>query len=67
VARDEAPSEALFSRPFSREAGLHNGLQFLAVGGATDKSKFSVDLLEKALDQVEAVKAAGEPNPKPDP
>ena len=59
VASDEAPSEALFSRPFSREAGLHKGLQFLAVGGATDKSKFSVDLLKAALDQVEAVKAAG--------
>ena len=59
VASDEAPSEALFSRPFSREAGLHRGLQFLAVGGATEKSKFSVDLLRAALDQVDAVKAAG--------
>ena len=37
-------------------------LQFLAVGGATDKSKFSVPVLQAALDQVEAVKAAGEPN-----
>jgi hypothetical protein len=44
VASDEASGEALFSRPFSRDAALHRGLQFLAVGGATDKSKFSADL-----------------------
>ena len=60
VASDESPSEALFSRPFSREAGLHRGLQFLAVGGATDKSKFSVELLRGFVTgQLEPVKAAG--------
>ena len=59
VPSEEAPSGALFSRPFSAEAGLHKGLQFLAVGGATKHSRFSVDLLKAALEQVNAVKAAG--------
>ena len=60
VAREEAPAEALFSRPFSREAGLHQGLQFLAVGGATAKSKFNVETLRAFVSgELEPVKNAG--------
>lgn len=46
--------------PFSREAGLHKGLQFLSLGGATDEGSFNVARLAGFFNGgLEPVKAAG--------
>jgi hypothetical protein len=56
----ELPSEAKMLRPFSREAGLHAGLQFLSLGGASAEGTFNVASLAGFFTgDLQTVKEAG--------
>ena len=62
TALGKSISETRLLRPFSVDAGLHTGLQFISLGGANSAGAFSNETLHEAgfsLKGLESVKAAG--------
>ena len=54
------PSQIEAQSPFSREAGLHQGVQFLDIGGASERGVLSVEKLASFFtDGLDKVKEAG--------
>ena len=54
------PSQIEAQHPFSREAGLHQGVQFLDIGGASERGVLTVEKLQSFFtDGLDKVKDAG--------